>query len=116
MKKLIFAIVFVLMSASVCLAVDVTLSWIAPADDRVTGYFVYYGTTNPPETEMDAGAATEQRISDLTGGDTYFFGAKSYDADGNTSTMSDIIEWTATAGPQTIKIPARPSEIRLLFE
>jgi len=98
------------------MAVDVTLSWTAPEDDRVVGYYVYYGQSNPPANELDAGSATEQVVSDLTEGQTYYFGAKSYDAAGNTSAMSDIIEYTVVAGPQVITIPNRPSEIRILFQ
>lgn len=115
MRRLLFIIGLVLLLASPALAVDVTLSWTAPDDERVTGYCVYYGTSNPPTTEIDAGIATEQSITDLTEGTVYYFGAKSYDADGNTSVMSDILEWTAEAGPQTIQIPRKPSEIRLIF-
>jgi hypothetical protein len=115
------AMILILFLTTPALAVDVTLSWTAPDDDRVTGYFVYYGTSNPPVpsnggTELDAGSATQQIITDLTEGTDYYFGAKSYDADGNTSVMSDILEWTAEAGPQTIQIPHKPSEIRLIFE
>jgi len=115
MKKLII-ILIVLLFAAPALAADVTLSWTAPDDDRVTGYYVYYGTSNPPSTEVDAGSATQQVITDLTEGTVYFFGAKSYDADGNMSVMSDIIEWTAEPGPEVIQIPGKPREIRLMFE
>lgn len=114
MKTLIALAILLLTTPA--LAVDVTLSWTAPDDERVTGYYVYYGTSNPPTTEIDAGSATEQSISDLTVDEVYYFGAKSYDADGNTSVMSDILEWTAEPGPQTIRIPNSPSEIRLIFE
>jgi len=117
MKRLIIAIaLLVLLIVSPALAADVTLSWTAPDDERVTGYYVYYGQSNPPANEIDAEAATEQVISDLTEGQTYYFGAKSYDADGNTSVMSNIIEYTVVSSPQVITIPDRPSEIRILFQ
>ncbi len=115
MKKLIIAIILMLI-ATPALAADVTLQWTAPNDDRVTGYYVYYGQSNPPTTEIDAGSATEQVITDLTEGETYYFGAKSYDADGNTSVMSDILEYVVVPKPTTITIPSRPGEIRIIFE
>ena len=115
MRKLISILIFLLFAAP-ALAVDVTVSWTAPDDDRVTGYYVYYGTASPPTTEIDAETATQQAVTDLTEGEVYYFGAKSYDADGNTSVMSDIIEYTVTPDPEVIQIPGRPKEIRLMFK
>ena len=115
-KKFCLVLLVMFLTSGCAWAVDVTLSWTAPNDDRVTGYYVYYSTSNPPATEIDAGSATQQVITDLTEGEVYYFGAKSYDADGNTSVMSDILEWTAEPGPEVIQIPGKPKEIRLMFE
>lgn len=101
MKRLILSIIMVLFLSSAALSADVTLSWTAPDDDRVTGYNVYYGTSDPPTTEIDAGDATQQTIQDLSQGTTYYFGAKSYDAEGRTSVMSDIIQYTVPIAPET---------------
>lgn len=117
MKKYAALLVLCLSIATSALAADVTLSWTAPEDDRVVGYNVYYGPGNPPAANVvDAGSQTEILIQELTEGDVVYFGATSYDADGNESVMSDVLEWTVEPGPKTIRIPAGPREIRLIFE
>lgn len=124
MKKiLIVALIAFFCMVSTGFARDATVSWTMPDDDRVTGVLVYHGPNNPPTvdnggTQIDAGMATEQEITGLTVGDTVYFGAKSYDADGNTSVFSNILEWVVPPDIQTIPIPSvdRPKEIRLIFE
>jgi hypothetical protein len=119
-KITILLIALVLLAAAPALARDVTLSWTAPDDDRVTGYYVYYGQANPPVpenggTEIDAGSTTSQEITGLAGGSTYYFAARSYDADGNTSVMSDILEYYVPEEPDTITVDplGRPGSMQL---
>lgn len=120
MKRILLISLLILLIPALSFAADVTLSWTAPDDDRVTGYYVYYGTSNPPTTEIDASNTTQHTIQDLSQGTTYYFGAKSYDAEGRTSVMSDIIQYTIPTAPETkVKEPlgkAQSITITISFE
>ena len=105
MKKLIIASLILLFAAP-AFAADVRLSWTMPDDDRVSGVEVYHGQTNPPTasnggTVQDAGMNNSILLTGFTEGETYYFAAKSYDADGNKSVFSDIIEYTIPSAPVT---------------
>lgn len=115
MKKLLIVFCALLIS-TVALAAEVTLSWDVPGDPRVVGYNAYYGETNPPANILPAGANTSVLISDLVIGTTYYFGAASLTAAGDESAMSDILEYTIQEASQTIFVPPKPRQIRLIFE
>lgn len=119
MKKLFIIFTSLFVFATSAFAVDVTLKWTAPDDTRVTGYDVYYGPNNPPTANtvaVEGHDTTEVQITGLVEGNVVYFGAKSHDADGNQSAMSDVIEWTVEPASKTISVPSGPSEIRILFK
>ena len=116
MRKLFIAICLILLFAAVTIAAEVDLSWDAPGDARVVAYNAYFGETNPPTTAIPVGAATSVRITDLVIGTTYYFGATSLTATGDESAMSDILEYTIQEASQTIYVPPKPRQIRLIFE
>ena len=121
MKKLILSVLFVFLFSSFALAEDVTLSWTAPDDDRVTGYNIYYGETGSEfkssvGVAVDGHTTTSVDIADLSVGASYSFAATSRDAEGNESAFSDTIEYTVVSEPAIIRVPDRPKEMRIYFE
>jgi len=52
------------------------LSWSAATN--ATGYKVFYGTTSPPTTSIDAGNVTTYTLTGLTNGQTYYIAVKAY--------------------------------------
>lgn len=70
-----------------------TLQWTAPADSRVVGYRVYFGTTTRTY-EQAPGKGIETADSSftatgLTQGVTYYFAVTSFDASGAESAYSE---------------------------
>lgn len=113
MKYLIITFLLLLLSVPV-FAMNATLTWEAPNDDRVIGYYVYYGNNSVTDNKLDAGNKTELEIEGLTEGEIYFFGAKSYSEDGRTSVMSDVLRWKAQ-GNTIIEVPSQPRSIEIRF-
>jgi hypothetical protein len=71
------------------------LTWNAILDTNVVGFKIYYGTVSQQYTnEFDAGNATSASISGFTPGNTYFFAATSYNADGYESAYSTEVSFT----------------------
>ena len=118
MKKLIILAIFALCFFSVSAhAADVTLSWTAPADPRVTGYNVYVGTelATIGDNLYTSTTETSAVIADRVEAQGYYFGATSTDAELNESAMSDVIHYTIDAPGQVIEIPGRPGSITIQF-
>ena len=122
----ILTIWLVMFAWGVSYGADVTLSWEAPVpvDSRITGYDIYVSTLEPPLTEADCiGSTTETslEITNLPTATGHYFGAKSHDAEGNQSVMSDYIHYTTEADigpPVIIEIPGRikpPFGLWLIF-
>jgi len=120
----ILTIWLVMFAWGVSYGADVTLTWEAPDDSRITGYDVYVSITEPPLTEADCiGSTTEtsMEINNLPSDTGHYFGAKSHDADGNQSVMSDYIHYTTApevGPPVIIEIPGRikpPFGLWLIF-
>jgi hypothetical protein len=73
-----------------------TLAWSGPADARVQGYRVYYGTTSRSYLQgqgagLDAGSSTQLVVNSLQSGSTYYFAVTSYDSTGNESDYSNEV-------------------------
>ena len=93
-----FSLLLLLFLPAAAHSADVSLNWTAPDDDRVTGYHIYYGPSNPafktnPAIIIETAEQTECRISDLQAGVTYYFAATSVDADENESDFSETISY-----------------------
>jgi len=91
MIRRIIIVIALLLIPVFALAEDVTLSWIAPDDDRVTGFYVYHGT-NKPRAQVDVGFVETYTISAYNTGDTFYITATSHDAEGNESIMGEIFK------------------------
>jgi hypothetical protein len=94
----LFSLLLLLSLPPTAHAADVTLNWAAPDDDRVAGYNIYYGPSDPafkthPAICIDSPAQTECSISGLQPGHTYYFAATSVDADENESDFSETISY-----------------------
>ena len=80
-----------------CLEVEgLTLTWMKPADERVTGYNIYCGKTGSefkitPYVSIYSADTTSYTFTNLEEGFEYSFAATSFDADGNESDFSEII-------------------------
>jgi hypothetical protein len=73
----------------------VTLAWNSANDPLVQGYTVYYGRTNQPATiRIDVGTNLTVTIFDLIANTGYQFYAVSYDAAGNESVPSNLLQLT----------------------
>lgn len=121
MKKSIFAFIVLafVLTASICFARDLQVSWTNPDDNRVTGVYVYYGQTKQAvldkTTQIDVQAPENAVvITDLVPGDALFIGATSHDANGRESVFSDIISTVVPPESTVIEIPEEaPREIIL---
>jgi hypothetical protein len=73
-----------------------TLAWDTSTDTSVTGYKLYWGTQSQQyELLADVGNFTDETVSNLQGGTTYYFAATAYDARGNESGYSNEVSYTA---------------------
>ena len=100
----LFPFFFLLSLSTAAYSADVNLSWTAPHDNRVTGYNIYYGLSNPafknsPAICIKNPNQTEYSISGLQPGHTYYFAATSFDKDDNESDFSRTIRYTVPRAP-----------------
>lgn len=94
------------LSASNITNSTVDLSWTASTDNvGVTGYDVYKNGT-----KLGSIAGTSTNVSGLTGSTTYSFYVVAYDAAGNYSDESNVLEVTTAANPDT-QAPTAPSNL-----
>lgn len=101
--RIIFFLVlaFAALSGAAAHSSEVTLQWEAPSDDRVKGYYVYYGPapynfdSADQDIIIDDPDVTSCTISDLIPGPEHQVAMKSFDADGNQSALSEIITFVA---------------------
>lgn len=94
----LLSLLLLLFSPPAAHSADVTLNWTAPDDERVAGYNIYYGPSDPafkthPAVSIDSPEQTECSISGLQAGHTYYFAATSVDADENESDFSGTISY-----------------------
>lgn len=116
MEKLIFVIAILLLAAP-AYAADVTVSWTPPDDDRVTGYIIYYGPENPPSANkivVEGRETSSVDIADLPENEYVYFGAKSTDDNGNTSAMSDVVQWKYESESETIYHLDKPGGVGVI--
>jgi len=74
---------------------SVTLVWDPSPDPRVVGYTIWYGNASGVyPTRIDVGNTTTATIADLAIGQTYYFVATAYTADGLESLPSNEVEYT----------------------
>ena len=84
----------------------VDLSWTASTDNvGVTGYDVFKNGT-----KLGSVTGTSTTVSGLTGSSTYSFYVVAYDAAGNYSDESNVLEVTTAANPDT-QAPTAPSNL-----
>jgi hypothetical protein len=86
--SILASIVLILRLQSGTEAADVTIAWNPKQSSDIAGYRIYYGTCSGIYTSrIDAGKATNIRISDLNKSQIYYFTATTYDRDGYESSF-----------------------------
>ncbi|MBS3732692.1 MAG: fibronectin type III domain-containing protein [Desulfobacterales bacterium] len=82
-------------------ATEVVLSWERPSDDRVDGYYIYWGPapdydfeSAPVDINIPEADTTSCTISNLQPNTEYEFAARSYSDTGETSELSQIVSYT----------------------
>ena len=119
----VLGILWVFLSAYLCLAADASFSWLPNAEPTLAGYKLHYGTSSRNyTTTIDVGlpdTANDGRvyytITGLEPGITYYFAATAYSADNLESDYSTEVVWTVptdTGGgntPPTASIAASPT-------
>jgi len=78
-------------------AANLKLAWDASPDTSVTGYRLYYGTSDGVYTNVvDAGNRTDYTVTGLDAGTTYYFAATAYTSAGDESTFSNEASYTTS--------------------
>jgi hypothetical protein len=91
---------------------SVTLTWSRSSDTNVTGYNVYYGGASGFYTnEISAGNATNETISGLVQGTTYYFAATTHPASGVESPFSSEVSCLV---PLNVPITNQPPTLNAL--
>lgn len=103
--SLLAILTLVLLTATTCLAANVTLSWDPSPSSDVAGYKIYYkvgsassfnGTGLPEgDSPIDAGNNLSQALSGLQTGVVYTFTVTAYDQSNVESLYADSITWTS---------------------
>jgi hypothetical protein len=76
-------------------AQNVMLAWL-PSPSQVAGYRLYYGTASGVYTSrVDVGPNTSFTVTGLTAGQTYYFSATSYAANGTESAYAPEVSFIA---------------------
>ncbi|MCF8094843.1 MAG: fibronectin type III domain-containing protein [Desulfobacteraceae bacterium] len=82
---------------------EVSLRWEQPHDERVDGYYIYWGpegyTPDPdnPDATIEGPATTDYTITGLQPDSNYEVVAKSFDSDtGNTSPFSETVTFSTS--------------------
>jgi len=75
---------------------QVTLRWNASPEADISGYRVYYGTSQdsyaqPEGAGLNVGLSTSAQVQGLTKGQTYYFTVTAYDRAGNESNYSAVV-------------------------
>ncbi len=105
-KSLIIAALSLPAIVASAYAGSVTLSWDPVSDPVVTGYKIHYGTASKAYTvHVDAKNVTTYTVASLTTGQTYFFAATAYAANGVESAYSNEVSYTVPVpAPGNLKI------------
>ena len=84
---------------------DVYLAWAPSFTPDVSGYALYFG--NAPgayDSRLDVGTNTTAVVTNLLGGQSYFFAAVAYDADGAESIPSGEVTFTVPTPPSPLLV------------
>lgn len=98
---LFLVLAFTVLSGAVAHSSEVLLQWETPDDDRVAGYYVFYGPhpydfeSAEPDITINDPDTNSFTLTDLTAGIEYEVAMKSFDSDGNESEFSEKIAFTA---------------------
>ena len=94
----LLAVSFLLLSAQITLASQVTLAWDPSSDPSTSGYKIYYGTSSHNyNTNIDVGNITTYTVTGLSDGQTYYFAVTAHDAQGQESSYSNEVSATFAA-------------------
>ena len=105
-RALAFVLFFALANLP-ALAQSVMLGWEPSPDPNAVGYNIYYGTASHNYTsKVSVGNVTNTTLNGLTGGNTYFFAATTYDAANQESGFSN----EASYGVPTTTTNATPTQ------
>lgn len=102
-KTIIFiTLIFLLLQGAAAYAAEVTLQWDRPNDDRVAGYYIFYGkkgydfqSAGKANIKINNSRTTSTVLSGLESGQEYEVAAKSFDDKGNESQLSKVVGFTA---------------------
>jgi hypothetical protein len=80
---------------SISYAAKATLAWDPPViSTDVAGYMIYYGTASGVYSQViDVGNTTSYTLSNLNGGQTYYFTTTAYNHAGMQSTYSNEVKY-----------------------
>ncbi len=100
-----------------------TVSWDPNTENDLSGYKIHYGTsTQNYDAVIDVGNVTAHQISNLQGGNTYYFVVTAYDLTGNQSDYSQEVSAfinlgnTDTNAPDLVAVvPVGETQIDILF-
>ncbi len=89
----IFVLLLVISSADLSHAKSVGLSWDPSPTPTVTGYMVLTSVSPAMESPLvqDVGDALSTTVNELEDQDDHYFCVKAYDADGNKSVCSNVV-------------------------
>lgn len=103
-EKLIFrwllVVLFVIIPTNIVLAGSATITWNANTEPDLSGYKIYYGTSQRSGTDpkicglcgyasnVNVGNVTSYMVNNLTVGQTYYFSVSAYDTSNNESAFS----------------------------
>jgi len=84
--------------STVANAATVTLAWDPSAGPDVAGYAVYWGTQSGVyTTSLDVGNQTQQLITGLADGTTYYFVVRAYNSAAMLSDPSNELSWSSSS-------------------
>jgi hypothetical protein len=97
---------------------SVTVAWTPNPEPDIAGYKVYVGTNaGRYSTVLDAGKGTNQMITNLAAGWTYYFAVTAYNTSGLESDLSSEVSYTAPVpSPELIFTPLGNGSFNLQFE
>lgn len=121
MKRIIVAILFILMCAINAHAATVNVAWDASTSTDVVGYKFYLRNVATPATVQLIGnvgkvTSTSLTIPDITGADAFHLVATAFDAAGNESAYSDPAVKVSDGSVAIFKdnvAPNKPTNLRI---
>jgi hypothetical protein len=91
------------------------LGWNPSGDPTTAGYYLYYGTSKTNfTTKLDAGTNVNLAVTNLPGGQTYYFVATAYNSADVESTNSNLATFIASTNPQPVIPPVATQFVEVL--